>query len=543
MPTYYPTGLGSSAGSDVATAQHFISSSAVYYVDPVNGSASNSGFSRADAKASIRDITLVAGITIVLMGDETLTCSIGAVSGFACLSVGVSDFSIVGDGATRPVLTLSGKTDSYPNYGIYAGGNCCLFDNIEFACDDSANSGEASNGLLYLVGSGTIFRNCKFSGQGWLANSGTDRLAISTDSSTDNVAFLGCEFDSDNVITSYGACTWTLEDCKIADNFVTTTGDAVFARDVTISDDTLANHSSATAGVLITDASQGGSRLVLPVSTAYYPNGFGSGYEDTYASARKGLCDMEVRFADSENGLSTNSGLYKTAPIDSLANALADIGSSDRVAVFLAEGHDERITSTLPAAGSAIVCAIIGQGSGAYMSKLTWADGLYEFDLTGAADTLFENIWFAESEFHSYMVARILVPGDSITFRRCVFDFGDYDICGNGNLIFNAASLNVRFEDCTFRSTATAHATIPTQAINFTAAAHLTMIDCTFDGGTYGFGGGAGKYAMSLGATSAGGHIIGLKLLNGARVNIANSTWKGFIADDSVDNASAGIVW
>ena len=159
MPTtFYQAGLGASAGSDIATAQHFVASTAVYYVDPVTGSASYTGRSRKDPKASIANLTLAAGDIVILMGDDTID-SPAAASPTLTLPAGVS---IIGEGTVRPILTLSATTANTSVAGIYipTTASNCLLDYLDIKIG-TVSASDFTPVLLDIRGPNCYIRSCR----------------------------------------------------------------------------------------------------------------------------------------------------------------------------------------------------------------------------------------------------------------------------------------------------------------------------------------------------------------------------------------------
>lgn len=278
------------------------------------------------------------------------------------------------------------------------------------------------------------------------------------------------------------------------------------------------------------------------MSSYCYPKGLGSGYRDIFANGRIfRTTSANVKFADSETGVASGAATTKTYPDVSLAT-VATGALSDKVFV-LGEGHSEQI-SALPTTGTTARSMLVGQGTGTNMSHLVWTSTAASGITLAGAYNYVENVWFGARLTNPTTtgVASVKITGATNIIRNCVFDIGDYQT-GTPALLLDGAD-TCRLEGCTFRSVATSDSTRPYYALQVTGTINnITMIDCTFDGGTYGFKGNSDDYAASIGSAVVGGHIIGLNLLNGARLNIANSSFYGFVADDSSDHASGGIVW
>jgi hypothetical protein len=527
MPTaFYPSGLGGSAGSSVVTAEHVVASSSVVYVDPVNGSASNDGLSRATALASLDDVTFADGLTVVLMGDDNPTPGIAS-SVSSGIKITNSSVTIVGEGDSSPTISLgvAAAPIGFTVYGINVSGANVSFENLAFSFEELPGV-EATSTYLYATGNGLTFRDCSFGSD--------DTWDVDVASTGTPITFIGCTFDS-ILTTSNGSRSLVFEDCSGPINCEAS--DIVLARDLTPSGAVgpLIQDLSLASTVAMTIAAEDGADVLLP-QVHLLPRGLGDGYGSTWASCRPAaMTSLSVWFDSSVAAAGDGS---KNSPYSSLS---AGATSNN----FLASGHNETLTATIAMSTGNILC---GRGSGTSMSKLRWTPAVGTSASTirctdPGATAYIENVWFGgatESSFGYNGQVLMASATGLLVVRNCIFDCGAYDL-SPGLYMGSSGAAFLRLEGCTFRSTATSASARPQYGLHVNASsAHVSLVDCTFDGGTYGFAGSSNGYAAHI--TASGVKIQGLRLLNNARIYVV-STAKGYVADDSADHAAAGIVW
>lgn len=273
-------------------------------------------------------------------------------------------------------------------------------------------------------------------------------------------------------------------------------------------------------------------------------NGIGATSGATLALRKPVITTGRIWYVDSQTGNASYTGKDRSYPLTTIAAAVTAIGaSSDHVIVCLS-GHTEEIAAAITV-GQRI--SIIGEGSsgGSPTVKLTLAHATANMFTVTANYCYFENIWFQSR-------GRAASPGAATGnhINSATADFGivkgcrfESDQYSDGPTVsLGTGADGWRFEGCTWASVETATgATLKPDSGFRTGGAitGLTLIDCTFDGGTVGYlTSGNEPWAFDASAGAVTPLIVdGLALLRGAdfkahassvgRINPATSTGHG----------------
>lgn len=205
-------------------------------------------------------------------------------------------------------------------------------------------------------------------------------------------------------------------------------------------------------------------------------------------------------------------GLDRKRPLATLAQAYTNAAAGDVIVCL--SGHAESLgaAQTLAKAG----VHIISEGTGSQRARFTCTAAVAMFDIT-AAGVVLDNLYFPAST--SAPTARVRIAAVGCEVNNCNFDSGASDTAAALRFVTGAGECSVT--GSYFVSTATAVTAQPNAGIEVAnAMSDLTLDECRFDGGTYGWS----SYAFLGTAAITRLTTYSLELLNSSRFIVATGS-------------------
>lgn len=279
--------------------------------------------------------------------------------------------------------------------------------------------------------------------------------------------------------------------------------------------------------------------------THVWPDGIGQATGDLLVVNQPLTTPGTVWFVSYATGADANNGRSAEGPKKTLAAAITAASNGD--IIVLLSDHDETVTAPITV-NKEVTIVGAGTSAGKPAAKLKNDTGgiLLQVDANGVQ---LRNIYFpANVQAGSQHVLLSNGPNLGFVMSGCYLECGN-TLVGVESVVSSAhATENVlRFENCTWVSTATAYATRPGQALRLLDVVDTFIVGCTFDGGTYGFSGsGPSIDGVALSVSNSSGtcerlRIQSLTLLRGADVFIL-STVTGYVVDVTT-TGSARVSW
>lgn len=198
-----------------------------------------------------------------------------------------------------------------------------------------------------------------------------------------------------------------------------------------------------------------------------------------------------IQWVDTISGNNANAGTLPELPVATLAQAVTN--SAANGAIIIGEGSSESLTGSQAFAISNL--SIFGCGTGSSRPRYTAAGAVNMWNLSGQAAWV-EGFYFPAST--TAPTSRILTGADNQTIKDCYFECGTNDT----NRSLNISSNAVRVEGCSFVTTASR----PAIGLQVAQAVQAPVIvDCVFDGGSYGWS----DYALKVSAAATLIQIVG----------------------------------
>lgn len=216
-----------------------------------------------------------------------------------------------------------------------------------------------------------------------------------------------------------------------------------------------------------------------------YPNGLnlaGTVFSDGPATLQLGgrvYLSGLIQWLDTIDGNDANAGSLPELPVRTLAQAVTN--SAANGVIVIGAGSSELLSGaqTISLAG----LSIFGCGTGSSRPRYTCTGAVDMWNVT-AAGVWIEGFYFPASTAAS--TARIEFTAANGTVRDCYFECGANDTSRSLQVGANANSTYIK--GCSFAVTALR----PRSGIEVTSAvSDLTVEECTFDGGSYGWSGGS----------------------------------------------------
>lgn len=216
-----------------------------------------------------------------------------------------------------------------------------------------------------------------------------------------------------------------------------------------------------------------------------WPSGIGQSLGDALVTGKPLLTSYTAYFVSSVTGNTAYSGLDPDVPKATIAQAIATAsGASVTPIIVCLSGHTEVLTTTMtPAAGTILVGA--GASGGLPTVKLAMNASNTTYLTCSNAGVQVRNIWFQANQ-QSSNVSKVKFTGINGYISGCYFEENGNDTAAG--LEFGTGGSGGFARNCTFISTATAQATLPSSGLLVSAAlTDIAIEGCSFSEGTYGY--------------------------------------------------------
>ncbi len=209
-----------------------------------------------------------------------------------------------------------------------------------------------------------------------------------------------------------------------------------------------------------------------------------------------------VQFLDTVSGSNANSGAIPELPVATLAQAVTN--SAANGLILIGEGSSESLSASQVVNLAGLYIA--GCGTGSTRPRYTCTGTVDMLSLT-AAGIVIDNLYFPQST--AVATSRIAYTAANGEVRNCYFECGASDT--NRALRVHTGANSTRVEACTFLATASR----PAIGLEVSAAVtDTTLVDLTFDGGSYGWT----DYALKVSAAGTRVRTRGVTLVRRSRL-------------------------
>lgn len=510
MGYFYPNGLSDKAGAHYLLRKPIYTSAIVRFVNSESGDDTYQGMYNTP-KATIASAESALGVLkggiIVLQTehDETVTANMSLNAGTA----------LIGETSTGGIpdakLTLNSSTDS-----LTVAGDGHQFINVRLPPQDTANA--AASRLEYLTGTQIGFRmlDCLVEVD---INDNYDTVVAIADGILQRCTFKSTALTVATQVLQYvfGMSNGYVMDCA-ADLGVI--GPVILGEDVYIETGTEMTEMALLNGASIdADATslyhfaETDSAAYLESSTNTSHGPFSATATDVFVSEQIHTNGV-VRFVDSSAGTDSGSGVDINSPLATLAYAVSLCTAGD--VIVLRSTHNEVITSQVAITTDRLT--IVGETRDATLDiQVASTEGV---DIT-ADNCKIRNVSFVSNG--GSPVRLLAVNGRSNRVSNCTLESGSAPALALMQL--GNVSEFALVDGCTFTNTANI-----TYGLELTSNYGLTVLDCTFDGGSAG-------YALAAIYATSGDlfRFEKLKLKNRAGVYLG-TTVTGYVHLDSIES-------
>lgn len=204
-----------------------------------------------------------------------------------------------------------------------------------------------------------------------------------------------------------------------------------------------------------------------------------------------------VQWLDTISGNNANAGTLPELPVATLAQAVTN--SAANGVIVIGAGSSESLAGSQSIALAGL--SIFGCGTGSSRPRYT-CTGVVDMWSIGAPGVWIEGIYFPAST--AAATSRIKANNDGLTVKDCYFECGASDT--NRALSFSGGNF-CRADGCSFVVTASRPA-VGLEVVN--SVTDTTIVDCVFDGGSYGWTG----YALKVSNAATRVRIINPTMTN-----------------------------
>src|SRR6476661_752016 len=200
-----------------------------------------------------------------------------------------------------------------------------------------------------------------------------------------------------------------------------------------------------------------------------------------------------VQWLDTINGNDANAGSLPELPVKTLAQAVTN--SANNGVIVIGAGSSESLSSSQ--AISLTNLSVFGCGVGSSRPRYTCTGTVSMFNIAGNGAWI-ENIYFPAST--DAATCRVDIGAPYATLKDCYFECGTNDT--NRAVRNGAAGSGTLIDGCSFVVTALR----PAIGVEISGAAgNITLKDCTFNGGSYGWT----DYSFKVSAGAVGVRVEG----------------------------------
>lgn len=227
-----------------------------------------------------------------------------------------------------------------------------------------------------------------------------------------------------------------------------------------------------------------------------------------------------IQWLDTINGLNANAGTLPELPVQTLAQAVTNSAANGIIVIGAGSAESLATSQALSLAN----LSIFGCGTGSSRPRYTCTGNGGTgnmFDVT-AAGVWIEGIYFPATTVVGN--GRIVLTAANTTVKDCYFECGAVDTVRS--LRVHTGANSTRVDGCSFVTTALR----PAIGLEVTAAvADPVIVDCVFDGGSYGWT----DYSLKVSAAATRIRIINPTFLNRADlgVTVTATTYELFGVD------------
>lgn len=231
-----------------------------------------------------------------------------------------------------------------------------------------------------------------------------------------------------------------------------------------------------------------------------------------------------IQWLSSTTGSNGNVGNQPELPVATLAQAITNFGVNTNGVIVVGSGHTESLSGSQ--AMSLANLSIFGCGTGSSRPRFTCTGAVVMFNISGNGTRL-ENLYFPAST--AIPTTRVELGAPYCVVKDCYFEMGASDTssairnpaAGSGNLITG----------CSFVVTASRPAI---GVLISGACTNVTVDDCTFSGGSYGWT----DYALKVTAASTGAKVIGGTFTNHSDIGFTVAATSYQILGPEMDGTS-----
>jgi len=204
-----------------------------------------------------------------------------------------------------------------------------------------------------------------------------------------------------------------------------------------------------------------------------------------------------VQWLDTISGSNANAGTLPELPVATLAQAVTNSAANGVIVIGAGSSEDLAASQAISLTG----LSIFGCGTGSSRPRYRCTGAVNMWDM-GAVGQWIENIYFPAST--AVPTSRIKSNNDSLTVKDCYFECGASDTT---RALYLFGGNGIRVEGCSFVTVASRPA-IGLHVPNGTT--DVTIVNCTFDGGSYGWT----DYALKESNSAARVRIVNPAMVN-----------------------------
>lgn len=272
-----------------------------------------------------------------------------------------------------------------------------------------------------------------------------------------------------------------------------------------------------------------------------YPNGLGGAADDVASAANFHLSGTaaSVYYVDSVTGSGSNSGLDRSVPKATLAQAVTAVSTNDDCVIVLMSTHSEEI-STQVTLGQRTYLVGEGTSAGKPAPVLILAHASNDMLNAAASGSEIRNVQFRSGGSAGTPTANagnlLEVSVANVAVRGCYFDLSSYT--DGPGVSVTASAAGTILSGCSFVMSTTG---VSREGLLINSADYCDLADLVFDAGTGQFANGSSEpVAFDTSGTITGMRVRNLSFLRGA--GMAFDAGTGYVANLS-GTENAYVAW